>query len=351
MEFVYRCLGATATLNQALSRNRINLIPFNWILMGIIGAVAMYSLMQVEESISNRSGATQTTVGKIASSSVAEGTYVKLTATVAPEAELDWVEKKSDGTEETNAKFYPATDGQGSIILLRADDGHIQGAKEYQTTVSGMVRSVDSEMQSKMADDPTMAKAFGTKGDTLYVDTSDQPAPTTPNLCLLIVSGLFLSALVITFMTRYIVFRRTPEPQTIVNAETQAQIAAEGMDSRVTGAYTLAGVGAQRFREMPSMLQVQPDGGWSFFSNIDASNSFMGFRTNNRQGFWACWINPNIVSKVEYGRMYSGFSSRPAIRITQPGQDSTIISFGSDNQRAFMAAYLVQARSVPASVA
>jgi len=201
-------------------------------------------------------------------------------------------------------------------------------------------------MQSKIAEDPTMSKAFGTKGDTFYVDTSQQPAPTTPNLGLLIVSGLFFAALVITFVTRYIVFRRTPEPQTNVNAE----IVAEGMDSRVTGAYALAGVGAQRFREMPASLQVQPDGGWSFFSNIDASNSFMGFRTNNRQGYWACRINPEIVSKVEYGRMYSGFSSRPAIRITQPGQDSTIISFGSDNQRAVMAAYLVQAKSMPASM-
>jgi len=349
MEFVYRCLGATATLNQALSRSRINLIPFNWILMGIVGALAIYSLTQVEESIGNRSGATQTTVAKIASGSVPEGTYVKLTATVAPTAELDWVEKKSDGTEETNAKYFPAADGRGSIILLRADDGHIQGANDYETSVSGMVRDVDSEMQSKMADDPTMAKAFGTSGNILYVDTSEQPAATTPNLGLLIVSGLFLSALVITFLTRYIVFRRTPEPRSNLTAEMYEQIAAEGVDSRVTGAYALAGVGVQRFLEMRAVLQVQPDGDWNFYSNIDASNSFMGFRTSNRQGFWACRINPYIVSRVEYGRMYSGFSSRPALRVTQPGQDSTIVSFGSENQRELIASYLAQARAVPMS--
>jgi hypothetical protein len=88
---------------------------------------------------------------------------------------------------------------------------------------------------------------------------------------------------------------------------------------RFSGRMALQGQHAQWFLAVPAAASLSPSDGLTFFSDIDASSSFMGIQTSSRVGTWASSFSPDTIVNVRFGEQFLGRDIRPALQLCVAG--------------------------------
>jgi hypothetical protein len=158
--------------------------------------------------------------------------------------------------------------------------------------------------------------------------------------------GVPFMLMAVTFMKRYVVFRKTGIPQTIATVappalpNTPPPLPGQEpeFDLRVTGFFRLDEKNAQRFLNVPAALARLDSGEVALISNIDASNKFFGVTTTERVGHWAILMPPASLQKPTFGYLYDGLAERPAFRLNYTDavngtRSEAILSFATEEER------------------
>lgn len=344
MDVVYRVLGVAARVGERGSRYRINLLPFNWIVMGLLLGGLSWCSSLVPDTVNNGLHPRKVALGNLLSDINNPKTYVTVSGAFSPTAGYT-LQEMEDGRPTGDNTYYRILADPVSLrgILVKSDK-RFGGSGISKATFSGLIETADSDLQNEL-------EGSGNKFGPVTVDPShvlaieDKPANSTwlfASLALLMVA---FSAMVITFLNRYMVFRRTSPSLTqdaLARREAWAEEGQDGPDMpaglRLTGPMLLPNSGAKRFLEVPVVAVYVEPGELAFVSQIDASNRFMGITSRRLSGIWMLSLLNGLAWDICSGFIYCGFGRRPAVRFsfTDAGTrktDSAIISFPSPADR------------------
>ncbi len=345
MTFIYRVMGLVASLNQRLSRTRINLVPLNWAAMGGLGVLLAISLAGWRDAHANGQMPRTMTVGQVLAHSGMDKNYVAVRGLLVPGAGID---KKGDsGSVETT--WSPMLDVASKRAFLVEQDGAGTGGQAAPTTVTGMLRPLDDKLKSKIQEGGGSIDGVPLDTDYMLVE-GQKPGSAALWAVGAALSSLLLALFVITFLTKYVVFQKVDRaPGALPGAEGTDVDPAQGADVRVTGAFLLDGKTSQRFLDMPSGYGTLESGETIFASNIDASNRFMGITTAKRAGTWTIVLKNGSARVGDHGLLYAGMAVRPALKLSyveaatgKPAQ--AVLSFGTEGERARVLALLETSR-------
>lgn len=331
MSPVYRLMGMVALLNQRMSRTRLNLIPLNWAAMIGLGILIGIALSALRDASANGTAPRPVSVATLLTQPLMDKNYVAVHGLLVPDAGF---EKTKNGRVE-NA-WVPMVDVQGrrAFLVERASGG--LGGKPTQTTVTGMLRPIDSKLKSKAQEGGGNIDGVPLTLDYMLVEGQHPGSAVVWGLTAGLAS-LLLALFVITFLLKYVVFQKVPlaPGRRMEGADVDPD---QGANLRVTGNFLLDGQSAQRFLDAPAGYGALETGEIAFVSNIDASNRFMGVTTASRKGLWTVILQKGSARVTDHGLLYSGFSVRPALRLDyreaatgKPGQ--AVLSFGTEGER------------------
>ena len=228
--------------------------------------------------------------------------------------------------------WVPLLDPKANRILLVEMPSSKIPVHPGMQAVTGMVRSMDSDLQEKLQDEE-VSRLIETR---CVLVAGEHPGHPLDALKGVIFSGGLLALFIATFAMRYVVFQRTGRRldrpgETLAFPET-------GIDLRFTGSMKLEFKGSRRFLNVPASLATLDTGQLALVSRIDASSFFMGIRAINRSGVWASVIQAGMLKDVELGLLYLGFGTRPALRLdyvdaTTGQRELSILSFRTERER------------------
>jgi hypothetical protein len=349
MDLIYRILGVAARFGQASSRFRINFLPFNWIVMGLLAAGLVWAFSMLPDALNNGLHPRAAAIGDVLGDLGNPKTYVTVTGLLDPGAGFT-EQSTSNGQPDGDTTYYSIlVDPKSNHGILVKTGTAYPGRVAATATVTGLIEQADGELKTKLAGD-------GSKFGSVTIDsghvlaTADVPGNPA---WLFTATGLLaaaLAAMAITFLNRYIVFRPTTPAmaQDTLSVRYQARDdhgAADGPEFpnglRLTGPMVLPGSGVQRFLDMAAAPAYLETGELAFVSRIDASSKFMGVTTNKRAGVWALALKDGRIWNIREGFLYCGVARRPALRfnfndISAKKPDTAILSFTAPSDRDVM---------------
>jgi hypothetical protein len=370
MTLVYRLLGAAARIGQRLSLIRINFVPLNLALMVGLVALVLLGANETRDAVVNGNKPRVASVSEVLAHKNTERNYITVKGVLIPVAVLQKTRKSKYATEaRVESSYLPMIDPLGMRALLVKWEGDQDSqAEPKETEITGMLVPLEDGVRAKLEE-------MGGKIDEIPFDMEYMlvqgraPGNGATWAGVTAVSALLLALFGITFLNKYVVFQRaaaspmagltstpsgsTPSLPPVPVAPTAGgpppipTVSAPGIDLRVTGRFTLDEKNAQRFLNVPAGLVKLDTGEIALFSNIDASNRFMGFTTADRQGMWAIVLQPASLGKLETGYLYDGLAQRPAFRIHYAdaytgAASNAILSCASESEREMILSELNQ---------
>jgi hypothetical protein len=336
MEFVYRFLGWVAHLNERLSHTRINLVPLNLAAIFILCVVAIYGLTEIRDGLVNGQTPRRIRMTDLLAHQEAHRNYVKVVGEVHPEAGLTLTRRSS-----TERAWVPMLDGSGKrAMLVELVDPPPADAKPEIREVTGMLQPLDSRVETELG--KVNNTIDGVAIDPEYMLTEGhRPGDLRVWIPATLALGLLLGGFLLTFGTRYVVFRSHPAAAAVPAV---AGMPAEA-DLRTTGCFELDGKHRRRFLDVPCVLTRFETGEPVVVANVDASSRFMGFTTQKRAGYWMLPIAPGSITRLEEGRSYRGGGARPALRFCyqepgRPAAQQAILSCRDEAEQAAVRAEL-----------
>jgi hypothetical protein len=328
----YRLLGIAALVGQRLSRQRVNLIPLNWPAMaGLIG-LAIWSLVMVRDGVVN--GTTPRTV-PLADLLTRKGdlgrNFVRTTGMVVPQGQLTKVKRdKNTGAETIETVWVPIADSVSKkILLIERANAVEQGTEPHAETVQGMLVPIDSSVRHELESYSSTSQT-ALDMDYMLVEgkTPAQPAIWIPTL---ILSSLFGVAMVWTFLRRYIVWRGVTTGSI---PQRPSRALPDTLSVYATGEFLMSGSNHQdRFLEVPVGISFTPTGDALAYSRINASNKFMGFVTQDRDGTWVLPLGNPRGQSVEVGEIYLGAKCHYALRWKTEAGKTVLLSTDTQDER------------------
>jgi hypothetical protein len=304
-----------AKVNSALWRFRINFIPLNLLVIFGLGATAVATWQSAIDAVRNAHTPFEISLDQIRSNREIIQNYVRVNGVEVPVAVYQYGSREKDGSiTRVEKSWFPLLDNDKKYLLLIQRTGTFQSGQPHPTTITGMLRPMESDIRVRLA--ATNDQIEGIPVETRYMLIEDE-GPGELWISGLVSALAFFSLLCIGIASvkRNTVFqpdaRRLTLPQTI-SSEQFVRVGA-------TGRFSLDGKIAQRFVDMPAVLSG--DQGFPLvMSNIDASRRFMGAVTSKRAGIWIIPLKPGTVRNVEFGFLYFGLSRRPAFRFSYEDQ-------------------------------
>lgn len=339
MTFLYRLLGIAARIGERLSHTRVNLVPFNWAVMFILGVVFATGLNGIRDAAVNGQTPRAVSLNELLDHKDVDHNYVKVSGLVFPKARIVRRSKKSGSVSQTWVPIVPPGSDRALLVKVASDGSAVGDGEPHAATLVGMLVPMSTDLQKKLNDEIAGLPA----GDVPKIDTTyelvENRHPGSPLLwtAMAVLGGGALALMLATFAMKYVVFRRTPG----VALENAANPPAFSGDLRVTGKFILDPKNQKRFLNVPAGLARLDGGQIALVSNIDASDRFMGFTTQKRAGMWAIVFPPLAPGDVEAGELYCGLAAYPSLRIRyrdeQSGQASTaVLSCADDGDRAYL---------------
>lgn len=343
MDLVQRVLGVAAAFASRTARLSINFVPVLAMLMIGLGVLAVYASNEVRYALANGAEPKVTTVADTRRLDDAEGHFVSLQGELIAEPVFQYTEtRRRSGSTTTKASYFALIDGDGKTALLV----HTQGTTRPTMTMTagasgllGMLMPMNSDLQRELD------RSSGSFGEVSFdrrfvLEFGRRPGSVALWSSLSSVSALALLALLTAWSRRYVIFRS--DDQAVV-APAAAPPVDEAIFVLASGLFTLGSV-SKRFPWMPAGL-VAADGRIVVCSNIDASSSFMGVKTNDRAGLWTIDLAIDGLPEVELGYQYFGRRRLPAVRVFHSDggkRKSTVLACEDDNVRAMVVARLAK---------
>lgn len=312
MVVLYFVLGAISRLNERLWRFRVNLIPINIALVGLMVVFGSVTLSAAIDGARNSSTPTRVTLAQIRDNAEIPQDYVTVTGVDIPVAAYEHGTAGKNGElTKVDKSWSPLVDPENDWILLVQRAGKLAGGAPRVVTITGMLRPLDGELRKSLAADQNAIDGVSVGTRRMLVADSRPPDPMSNVMWS---SGLFgIAALFgVVMALRNTIFQPTDR-----NPIAMALVDAEPVKVGATGTFALEQDDKQfrqRFINIPALFSHLADGQVAMFSNIDASSRLMGFVMSKRAGIWVMSIAPGSVRNIELGRLYWGFSRRQAIR-------------------------------------
>ena len=338
MEILWRILGLTAGISSRLSRTRVNGIPLHlFILFVCVLVLVIGGDQQLRDADQYARSPERLTVQQALQRGDLVNHYVTLEGTVAT------AETVTVGSRSSEHVYVPLVDRTSLRGLLVERDGTPTG----EGPITGMLRRPASDVRRSLKD---LGNKLGelTVTEEYVLHEGAQPANPAWYALTLVLTGIPALLLIASLALKHVVFRKTAAEAPAL-PENDVPV-----DLRVTGKFRLTDKIAERFLNMPAGLGVLPSGERAFVSNIDASVSMYGMKTEDRAGYWAIVLRERALEpgQIETGSLYVGPRPRPALRIrfsdAQNGKPSTaVLSFRTEVERAQVHAQLLQPAEAP----
>jgi hypothetical protein len=333
MTLIYRLLGVTAYLTERASRTRGNGIPVNWLILILLGFVCAMAAHQAIEVKKNEGNPIKTTIAEATATDQYKDRYITVTGSFVPEHTLVKTDKNGKPRNE-KVGYVPLIDAKGRneiFVEMHQDDtpddavapltrgtnvnlpATLPGTTPL-ANVTGMLRSLDSDLKKDLR---MNSRPFqGARLDDQYMLVATGK-PRNFALWAALAAALGLSVLLMLFVIakRYVIFRSQPEPRGGLDLPAIAPDPNQQFDLRVTAHFYLDQKLRQRFQRVPSIVAELENGDMALLANVDASQYFMGTKTQDRAGIWAAVISKATLSPPEAGTLYFGLTAYPAFRI------------------------------------
>ena len=312
VETIYRFLGWSAAFSEKQSRTRANGIPFTWWLMFAFGVISVLGTYQVRESLVNGTKPAEISLSDVIMRGDMEDRYISTRGQFVLGGGLAMTEKgNSDKPRKLYIPFVNVT--TRSAVYVEVDPDWAKKPADMDAHhVSGMVRKLDHDLKQELGNKTQRFADIPINTERMIV-AGDRPARLWIWIPVAAVPGILTLLLLLAFLQRYVVFRRTAEPASDATAAEDKPQAAGVI--RVTGRFSLGPKDRQRFHNMPAVIAELEGGMIGLVTQTDASISFMGTVTKERKGVWMIPIRSGTLGEPEFGRDYFGGGAWPAFRV------------------------------------
>lgn len=314
MSAFYYVLGVVAKMNAALYRHRINFLPLNVLAIGIMVFVGFGTATDTVESMHNASTPVAVSLAQIHVDPQLAQNYIAVNGEDFPVALYEYGSKSDKGDiTSVETSWTPLVDRQSQRILLVQRPGKVKGGEPHDTTITGMLRELNTDLRSRLAARHDTIQ--GLPVETRYMLVAGAvPANSTTSALITVILFAIVALFVIAIANRNTIFHTTDLGSPLFKVKT-----AESLIVKTTGTFAFDQSGTiveKRFVGVPAMLAHRENGEPALFSNIDASNRFMGFTTSERSGLWCLAIDAGSVQDTEAGYFYWGTARRPGVRFS-----------------------------------
>lgn len=314
MSAFYYVLGVVAKMNASMWRHRINFLPINVLLVGVLGVWGFGELSSAIEGSHNGTTPLAVSIQQIHDEGNPPQNYVAVTGLAVPAALFEFGDKGANGEiTSVDRSWSPLVDTTSQRILLVQRSGKTPGGQAHEATITGMLRELPGDVRKGLAADHDSIQ--GLPVETRYTLVADeQPADSMTSALTAAVVLSIVALFVIVTIKRNTIFRRADfgSPVSKVKSVDPVTVGA-------TGTFSLEQEGKaiqKRFVAMPALLAHLDNGNPALFSNIDASSRFMGITTTKRAGVWTLAIDAGSVQALQVGYLYWGAARRPALRFS-----------------------------------
>ena len=293
MSALYYVLGLVARINAGLWRHRVNFVPMNVLLLAILGFAGLASLQSALSGLRNGTVAFRTSAAEIHDSPDIIQSYVTVAGSESP---LDVLESGNKGGGEVHStpenSWSALLDRASQRALLVRRPGKVAGGAAIEVKVTGMLRPMDVEARRFLATLRDSVEGFPV--ETRYMLVVNEVPVDTRNSILEATAFFVVIALFgIASVKGNAIFQPTGRSPRATGKADEG-----GLRVVATASFTFDQVGRpvdKRFNSIPAILGPQDDGNLGLQSNVDASNRFMGFTTNDRSGIWSVSIEAGSV--------------------------------------------------------
>ena len=344
MEIVYRLMGLAASLGERLSHVRVNFVPLNVPLMLGLGSLALTAGTEAREALVNLGTPRHASVGDVVAHRDMERNYVAVHGILVPGTGF---EEREAG--EVRHSYVPLVDAEGRQGLLVEVEGEIGDEPPRAGVHTGMLRPMEHALWVHLKEEG--GAIDGVPMDTSYVlHIGARPGDARLFVALTAASGLALLLLAVTWLKRYVVYRRDASASAIELQE--AASLAEGIAVGATGLFRLDDRTARRFLDVPSVLTRAETGELVISAHVDASEKFMGEKVADRKGVWVIASPASGLHGGVRGWLYRGLGRRPALRLRMAGEagareSEAILTFATPAARSSAIAALNRVAGYP----
>ncbi|MEM7184996.1 MAG: hypothetical protein AAF518_29145 [Spirochaetota bacterium] len=328
MSIIYKILGIFARINEYLSRQSVNLIQINWILIGFSFVGFAAALGNYFESVAMNKTPQVISIEDIATSYEHNKRYVTVKGIYDPHFGIEYG-TKSKGSTEINVThiFIPIIESkQDKNTKQNTTFGvYVKHDKDFQIAkpkdaveVTGIINHLYYTVETELV------KMKDTKGinPNFSIDPNETPPSTSWAIVMLLVSSFFLFGF--TWIRRYKIVQTNREKISVSStqmeqfstfADETSEQAQQFVDGELTGKMFFKRGGNRNFCFIPVRVNFLEDGSILCASNIDASSTFFGIRTKKRKGIWTVAFQKGEVLDVKNIYQYFGFKRYPGIQI------------------------------------
>lgn len=360
MKIFYKTLGIFAGVNEFLSRKSINFVQLNWLLIGGMVFGLFSAVGNMSHNLTVKNELVKSDTGELEKHYKENSLYVSLEGTLVKSLLIEYGTKDKKTSKFTVTELYfPLVDKtlkKGVFILYPKDADR----KDSPGTVSvkGKLVSPKAAVRNEiLAYNEDIKKTAANAGLEFYPDfileqniLPEQVSHTADG----IIVGIFfiLSAgFVYTWIRRYNVVQKihkeNPRQQTSLKQfeafeGTASETAVRKfIDGEFSGKLEFEKGGDRSFNFIPARFNFMEDGSVLIASNIDASSTFMGFTTSDRNGIWTKIFTKSDLSSWNYALQYFGTKSKPALVLKFRNGPDAVLSFDSEKDQEEFAAKIV----------
>ncbi|MDX1961399.1 MAG: hypothetical protein SFU98_22710 [Leptospiraceae bacterium] len=342
MSIFYRILGIAASINEWLSRKSINFIQLNWLLMAFFGFGVYNGIITVIELASTSSVPEKISITQVKESYEKNKKFVTVSGIYAYEYSVEYGSRKKDSIKlNVTSVYVPLFDiVQNKAVFIKDRPGINFNEKPVEKEFTGMIELVPEAVSNELKK---------SKSDTviepLYAINPESKPPTKVGTIIgLVFFTIPAFAFFYTWFKRYTVIQENNEKVIVQKSnldqfskfESDQEITNETtthVDGNLTGDLFFSKGGKQRFFNMPTRINFMEDGSILCASNIDASSTFFGFKTNDKEGIWTTVIRKGDVQEIRNIFQYNGFKKRKGIQIIGTSSNENkelVLSFEND---------------------
>jgi len=287
MRAIYLLLGAFAKTDARLARMRVNFIPGNWIILGVLIYVATYFTWGAVDAFTNSSTPLAVSVAELAGDAPLQR-YVRVSGEILPAV----VYRHENGS--STEWWSPLLDTRSGNAILVKRSGNIDTSPTRAAEFTGMLRALDASARSRLTDD---------RVDRRYELVAGE-RPDEPRLAsvLAVLSVVVCAGWMVVMARRDEIFQADGS-----FAAPLAVIVRDPILVRATGSFRLNRNTIRHFTDITAVLSYG-NGSVLLQSKIATAR--------NQVGIWSIAAAPGSLTQGQFGFLYFGWRRRYAYRFS-----------------------------------
>ena len=262
MSALYYVLGAVAKMNASMWRYRINFLPLNVLVIGLMVLAGFGTVTDAIEGLDNAGTPLSVSVAQIHEATLGQS-YVSVTGVHFPVALFQYGSKSASGdVTGVDKSWTPLLDRENRRILLVQRPGKIDTGEPHETTVTGMLRELHADIRTGLASQNDTVQ--GVPVETRYMLVAGEHPANSMNSALISVLLFGVVALfVIAAANRNTIFQRADLGSPVAKLKS-----VDSLTVGATGTFALEQSGKiteRRFIDMPSVLARLENGNPALF--------------------------------------------------------------------------------------